>query len=264
MRIKRIFILITFIMIFPSIALGAQSFMPAEKTGKLYIYSEIDNVKIYVDNTFKAKNFVEIENIQAGTHYVKVMKNNKIILKEVATVKEGEVTTVIIREEEGRGKKNSSLRGGLSLVHTNFTYTQTLGNLSASENLRPNWGFDFNIYQSFAENFGIEAGYIISFPNTYNPSAGLTSINSSPFYFNALLHHDIFYGGGGINYSFWSIGAEGASLTGGIGYQLFVGLEGFNMCGEFGYNVMNGTVSGGGASLNHSMSGSYIKVGYKS
>jgi len=246
------------------IAGSAYSLMPAEKTGKLYIYSEIENVKIYVDNVYKADDFVEIESIQTGTHYVKVIEDNEVIHSSIAAVKGGEVTTVIIRENEGKRKEKFSFRGGVSLVHTNFTYTQSLGDLSASENLKPNFGFDFNVYKPLNETWGIEAGYLMTVSGSYTSVSGPISINANPFYFNGIVRHEIFYGGGGINYSFWGIGASGASLSGGLGYQIFAGLEGFNICGELGYTVMNGTISGDGVSMNHSMTGSYIKLGYKS
>lgn len=84
------------------------------KFGSLNIFSKVSGTNIYVDGELKGKDSVQIKEIQAGTHFVKVTTGEvtaeAIIVAEIVEIKAGEVTTIYISETgaEGIRKKESA------------------------------------------------------------------------------------------------------------------------------------------------------------
>lgn len=67
MNSKVIKLIIVFIYLF-FIKIFAQSEMCS-----LYIYSEFDNYKVYIDDIFKGSNLKKIDSITCTEHYIKIM-----------------------------------------------------------------------------------------------------------------------------------------------------------------------------------------------
>lgn len=71
----------------------------AKETGTIQIFSEEEDVYIYLDGYMKGKNSVIKDGIQVGDHYVKATKGKKdgpAIFTSVVRVNKGEVETVVI------------------------------------------------------------------------------------------------------------------------------------------------------------------------
>lgn len=79
------------------------------KYGSLNIFTKITNSNIYVDGEKKAKVSLQIKELQAGTHFIKIatgeVSSEVTIFAEILEVKPGEVTTIYIDEH---GKINTN------------------------------------------------------------------------------------------------------------------------------------------------------------
>lgn len=84
-------------------ALSAPSFSleasPEANAGTLNIYSKIGFLRIYIDNDFYGETPVEIDAIKAGTHLVAATKNGETVYEEIVTVKDYEVTTIMVTKD---------------------------------------------------------------------------------------------------------------------------------------------------------------------
>jgi hypothetical protein len=68
------------------------------KYGKINIISEISGANIYIDGEIKGKDVVNLSQIPAGTHYVKVMDAlSNVLFSDVITVEEGKVVTIVAK-----------------------------------------------------------------------------------------------------------------------------------------------------------------------
>lgn len=84
--------------------LALPSFAATEiRYGSLNVFSKIPAAKIYIDGELKGKDSVQIKEIQAGTHFIKVTSGEATpeatIYAEVVEVKAGEVTTIYVSEK---------------------------------------------------------------------------------------------------------------------------------------------------------------------
>jgi|GEM_PF-3653746 len=86
----------------------------AQKTGTLNVYSEVSGVQLYVDENFIGEGTTLNFSTSAGSHYLKAVKNGKIIHSEVVTINEGETTTVVIKGTTEKEHGNIGL--GLNLA----------------------------------------------------------------------------------------------------------------------------------------------------
>lgn len=72
----------------------------AMKYGQLNIISEVQGVKIFVDGTLKGKNRINLNKIAVGSHYLKVVDlQSKVLYSDLVNVKEGEVSTVVVKQQ---------------------------------------------------------------------------------------------------------------------------------------------------------------------
>jgi len=70
------------------------------KYGQLNIISEVSGVKIYVDGDLKGNNNLNLEKIAVGSHYIKVIDlQSKVLYSELVNVKEGEVSTIVVKQQ---------------------------------------------------------------------------------------------------------------------------------------------------------------------
>lgn len=68
------------------------------QNGSVKVFSEISGISIYLDDAFKGKDLALIDSVKIGSHYLKVTKEDVIIYGELIVVKEGEETTVLIKD----------------------------------------------------------------------------------------------------------------------------------------------------------------------
>ncbi len=94
------------------LALGASPLCAEEPTqevraGSLNVYSKIGFLKVYVDNDFVGETPVEIEQIRIGTHLVTATKKYKTVYEQIVSIREGEVTTVMVSGKKPKEKPPS-------------------------------------------------------------------------------------------------------------------------------------------------------------
>ncbi len=68
-----------------------------QQTGTLKIFSEFTGVNIYLDENLVGTDVKEMKDVQAGSHYLKVMKDGVSIFSELVTISPGNVTTVLVK-----------------------------------------------------------------------------------------------------------------------------------------------------------------------
>lgn len=92
MNSKVIKLIIVFIYLF-FIKIFAQSEMCS-----LYIYSEFDNYKVYIDDIFKGSNLKKIDSITCTEHYIKIMYEDVNVFSEILNFKSNEVKKILIKK----------------------------------------------------------------------------------------------------------------------------------------------------------------------
>lgn len=67
-------------------------------TGTLQVFSELDNVYIYLDGSLKGEDSFIKDGIQVGEHYVKVVKKEtkEILFSKIVEIKKNEVKTILV------------------------------------------------------------------------------------------------------------------------------------------------------------------------
>jgi len=75
------------------------------QTGDLKIFSEIDSLEIYIDNEFKGIDTKIIKGLDAGSHYLKVVKDDVNIMSELILIKDGLETSILIKNSPDITKK---------------------------------------------------------------------------------------------------------------------------------------------------------------
>ena len=65
--------------------------------GSIKIYSEIKGIEVYLDEVRQGIDIITLDSISAGSHYLKVNKDNSTIYSELVTVNANVVTTVLIK-----------------------------------------------------------------------------------------------------------------------------------------------------------------------
>jgi hypothetical protein len=67
------------------------------KTGTINIFSELKGITIYLNENKQGDDIRTISNVPVGNHYLKVLKDGISIFGELVTVTEGQVTSVLIK-----------------------------------------------------------------------------------------------------------------------------------------------------------------------
>lgn len=137
----------------------AQVASPEVKAGSLYVYSKIGFVNVYVDNDFVGETPVEMENFRVGTHLVTATLKNQTVHEEIVTVREGEVTTVLIEKAKEKPKEEDispspskekiplgSFYGKIGYMSSyNYSYNPDIYELYYSSSLLYGAGFKLNL-----------------------------------------------------------------------------------------------------------------------
>ncbi len=84
---KFFFILLSFVIFFQSFA----------QNGTLKIFSDIDDISIFIDELFVGKNSNSIDNLQRGTHYLKILKDSVVIYDTIISILEDATTSIVIK-----------------------------------------------------------------------------------------------------------------------------------------------------------------------
>ncbi len=75
------------------------------QTGSIKIFSEIENIEIYLDDVLQGSNIKNIDSVSEGSHYLKVFKNGVIIYGELIKVESNLTSTILIKKSEEMRKK---------------------------------------------------------------------------------------------------------------------------------------------------------------
>ena len=80
---------------------------PTEQTGTgtVNIFSEFTGISIYLNEHKQGDDIKTINNVTAGNHYLKVMKDGVSIFAELITVNPGQTTTVLVKNSEQVAEK---------------------------------------------------------------------------------------------------------------------------------------------------------------
>jgi len=78
----------------------------AVKTGSVKIFSEIKGIEIYIDGKHQGTDMAELNNVEVGSHYLKVTKDGGNIYSKLITVRADTATTVLI-ENTGQAEPKS-------------------------------------------------------------------------------------------------------------------------------------------------------------
>ena len=133
------------------LSLLSASFAAEMKFGSLNIFSKIPVTRIYVDGTVEGSAPVQIKEIQAGTHFLKVTTGEAaaeaVLYAEIVEVKAGEVTTIFITEKGLEGQtKGPSAEGPVDVFKSKRV-------LDYSKEMHTGWyikaGYLSNLYYSF-------------------------------------------------------------------------------------------------------------------
>lgn len=68
------------------------------QTGTVKIFSEIKDINIYIDEELKGKDIKEIQNVQKGSHYLKIIKDSVAIYEQILVVEENAITTIVLKD----------------------------------------------------------------------------------------------------------------------------------------------------------------------
>ncbi|HSO77851.1 MAG TPA: PEGA domain-containing protein, partial [Bacteroidales bacterium] len=68
-------------------------------TGTLNIFSEFTGTVVYLNENRQGEDLKQINGVPAGNHYLKVLKDGVSIFAELVTVKEGQTTTVLVKND---------------------------------------------------------------------------------------------------------------------------------------------------------------------
>jgi len=77
------------------------SFIPISvlaQKGEIKIYSELKGIEVYLDEAFMGIDIMTIDSIAAGSHYLKVIKEDAVIYGEIVSINPGNTTAVLIKD----------------------------------------------------------------------------------------------------------------------------------------------------------------------
>jgi len=69
-----------------------------EQKGTIKIFSELKGVKVYLDEVLKGTDIITIDAVPSGSHYIKVIKDDVIVLGELITVNDNAATTILLKD----------------------------------------------------------------------------------------------------------------------------------------------------------------------
>ena len=82
----------------PSLISNPDQSKPTGKTGTLNIFSELTGIVVYLDENKQGEDIKQVNNIPAGDHYLKVLKDGVSVFGEIIKIAENNVTTVLVKD----------------------------------------------------------------------------------------------------------------------------------------------------------------------
>lgn len=129
------------VLAFTTCSLSAPSPAHAQSsTGVIKIFSEVKGIEIFLDERPQGQDMAELYGVEAGSHYVKAVKDGIIVFSELVNVPAGGTTTILIKDtgqvkqkllggkykeqQEYKSKKlDILLSKGMQTVGTGYTYS---------------------------------------------------------------------------------------------------------------------------------------------
>lgn len=117
-------------------------FVGHSQNGTVKIFSEVKDVSIYLDEEFKGKDIILLNPVSAGSHYLKIIKENIIVYGELITVNENQTTTILVKDNKelrekilsGKYKEQQEYKERKLDILINKTYiTETKGTASSAQ-----------------------------------------------------------------------------------------------------------------------------------
>jgi len=270
------------------LSLLSASFAADMKFGSLNVFSKIPVTRIYVDGTVEGVASVQIKEIQAGTHFLKVTSGEATaeaaLYAEIVEVKAGEVTTIYITEKglEGLTKGPSAEEpvdvfkskrildyskemhtgwylklGYLSNLYYNFD-SASLDNYASTVDL--GLGFKIPLAPNIDFSLEMERGQLTSSKATWYlmPITANLSISYLPSpYFRGKQYYGL-----GIGYYITDLETDLKQNLTTIGYHLFYGLE-MPMGDKNAIFFQFGYFMADLSRYSYSMNSTYASVGYR-
>lgn len=267
------------------------------KYGSLNVFSKVPKAKIYVDGAQIGVESVQIKEIQAGTHFLKVTSaappggqgeatQEVVIFSEVVDVDAGEVTTIYVSEKgaeqtikpvnEPKEKEVDVFKTKRVLDYSKEMHTGWYGKIGYLTNLY------YNLYSPTLDNYGSAFSLGLGFQVPIAPGIDFSleleraemSSASHMWYFMPLtaniklsyLPSPYFRGkqyyGLGIGYYQTNLETDLKQNLSAVGYHLFYGLEmpAGDMNAfffEFGYHAADMS------RFNYTLNSTYASVGYR-
>ncbi len=156
---KKIIISAFLVFIFAAISFSEVATKEAieKKYGSLNVYSKLGILNIYLDNEFAGETPLHIEKIQSGTHYLVATLNQKNIYEKVITIKESELTTIVIGEEEI--KKATPEAEAKRKVYRDFSeiiFSGLFAEIGYGSSVHaPTYYYSYEYFEGTALNFGV-------------------------------------------------------------------------------------------------------------
>lgn len=86
------FTITLFVFLFPTLSYS--------QSGTIKIFSELEDVQVYLDEVPQGTDIFLIESLASGSHYLKLVKDSIIVYSELITVVEDETTTVLLKDSK--------------------------------------------------------------------------------------------------------------------------------------------------------------------
>jgi hypothetical protein len=106
------------------------------KTGTVKIFSELTGISVYLDENKQGDDIRQINNVPAGSHYLKVLKDGVSVFGELVTVIENSITSVLVKNDgkvaekimEGKVKEREEYGNTkIDVILSSNSVTQTTG-----------------------------------------------------------------------------------------------------------------------------------------
>jgi len=127
------------------------------KTGTLKVFSELQDIVVYLDENRQGENIQQINDIPVGTHYLKVMKDGVSVFGELIEIKENTVTTILIKNtgqvqekilDSKANERQEYQNSKLDILLTSGSVTTTQGASTLFPGYYSYWGYSKSVSQT--------------------------------------------------------------------------------------------------------------------
>lgn len=187
MKNKNFFFLLCFVIFVHSFA----------QNGTLKIFSEIDNISIFIDELFVGQNSYQIDNLQKGTHYLKILKDGIVIHDSIISILEDGTTTIVIKNSpqimtkliQAKSRQFQEYESLKISIGDNINFYQGKRNLTLSEYARI-LGKDVEKYEKIEKKISSEKNKQRMIKNIINTTGSIlffTGLTTTVLTFSSIL-----------------------------------------------------------------------------